>query len=159
VLFQRRVYRPGSLLTTGTAPTQNIGSVITAFDTANGPAQETVLRSPLADGSIVVTTPSGLQLYTPVTRTYNGAAYQLVSGTAIPNFGVWPRLPSSYTEPTSADGSPSFARVGQDAAGVPIYTPGGAPVTTGFAVGPNMPASDPTAANPYWTWWEPLVTP
>ena len=159
LVFEGRVYHPGALLSTSTAAPVSIGTALTAFDTGGGPSSVQVSRSPLADGSVVVAAPGGPQLYTPITRTYNGTVYQLVSGTPIPNFGVWPRLPVSYPEPTSASGSPTFAQTGQDALGAAVYTPGGAPVTTGFAIGPNSASTDPAAANPNWTWWEPLVKP
>lgn len=159
LLFQRRVYRPGSLVSTSAAQPQQIGTAVTAFDTSNAPTQVNVYRSPVADGSIVVQGPSGLQVFTPVTRTYDGQVFQLVSGVAIPNFGLWPKLPLEYPVPTAADGSPTFAKAGQDSLDVPIYTPGGTSVTDGFAIAPNTPNSDPAAANPNWTWWEPLVTP
>lgn len=161
IAFQDYVYLAGSMLAPGSAATPVIGETSSSFDVKGGAAtQATVYRSPLTDGSIVLARGgASKQLFTPVTRTYNGQTFQLVAGVAIPSYGTWPQLPPRFTEPTASNGAPAFIQAGADASGVALYIPSGADIMQGFAVAPGTASTDPAAGDPHWTWWAPLTTP
>jgi hypothetical protein len=155
VLYGGFVYTPGAPLQNANSATPTIGTLTSAFASGGAAQPATVYRSPLTDGSIVVQEPDGLRLYSPVVRLLSSVRYQLTSGNAVANFGVWPVLPTHFPVPTVADGTPTFVAAGTDALGVKIYAATGRPVTEGFAVAPGTPVSDPAAGNPNWTWWAP----
>lgn len=156
IAYESKVYTPGALLNDSSTATPTIGSAKTAFATGGGIQDVTVFASPLKDGSIVVSGPDGYRLYEPVVRRLSSKRYQLVAGNPLERFGIWPMLPTRFTPPQSADGSPSFTAAGTDSAGVAIYAASGQPVSTGFAVAPGTATTDPASGNPNWTWWEPL---
>ncbi|HEY5517907.1 MAG TPA: hypothetical protein VIL15_06590 [Coriobacteriia bacterium] len=157
--FRNRVYAPGSLLSDAKTATDAIGTVTTAFGSAGAPTQARAYRSPLTDGSIVVTGPDGTRLYAPVIRVFNSLKYQMVAGNTVDRFGQWPQLPGRFPAPTSPDGAPTFIVSGGDALGIPTYTAAGVPQMQGFAIAPGTPATDPAGSNPNWTWWEPMLIP
>lgn len=159
VVYSGRAYSPGALLASSAVATPGIGSVLTAFNGSGAPAQVTVYRSPLTDGSIVIIGPDGARIFEPVVRKLASTDYQLVAGANIDRFGLWPRLPGRFAAPTSPDGSPTFTIAGPDALGIQTYSAEGVPQTAGFAVGPGTPEGDPAGSSPNWTWWEPLRTP
>jgi hypothetical protein len=159
VVFNGRVYVPGPSIDVSASALTTIGSVSSSFGAAGPVVSATAYRAPYSDGSIVVLTPGGLRQCPPVVRSFGGASFQLVAGRPLTRFGEWPRLPSGYPEPTSADGAPTFRQAGTDENRVPVFTPGGVRPVSGFAVAPGTVSSDPARGNPYWTWWVPLVEP
>lgn len=158
VAYKQYVYAPGSLLADANSATPTIGTLVTAFASGGAPQEVKVHKSPLTDGSIVVPGPDGLRLFTPVTRMLSSVKYQLMTGSAIDRFGLWPTLPPRFPVPTNSAGTPSFVTAGADSLGVNIYSATGRPVTEGFAVAPGTSGSDPAAGNPSWTWWAPAPT-
>lgn len=159
VTFNGRVYVPGAAVDASGSLLTTIGVLASSFDTAGAAVQATVYRQPLSDGSLLVRTPDGVFRYDPVTRTFDDQSWQLTSARPLSHFGEWPRLPSTFPEPTSANGSPTFRAAGKDKLGVAVYTPGGAKPTAGFAIAPGTAAGDPARGNPYWTWWVQLIKP
>jgi hypothetical protein len=158
VAYKQYVYVPGSLLADANSATPTIGTLVTAFASGGAPQEIKVYESPLTDGSIVVPGPDGLRLFTPVTRMLSSVKYQLMTGSAIDRFGLWPSLPPRFPVPSNSAGTPSFVTAGTDSLGVKIYSATGRPVTEGFAVAPGTSGSDPAAGNPSWTWWAPAPT-
>ena len=118
---------------------------LTAFWTA--PSSDT-LYVRAADGQYIA--------FERVVRTLGRSPYQLQSGAALPQYGLWPTLPRTFTQPTEADGSPTFQFFGVDDLGVDVYVPVGGRIEDGLAVPPGTAPDDPAAGNPGWTWWEPL---
>ena len=155
VLYKGFVYQPGSLLADSSTATPTIGTLSTAFASAGAPSAVTVFRSPLTDGSIVVASPDGMRLFTPVIRMVSSVRYQLTSGKSIDRFGTWPALPDRFVTPTDANGTPSFVRSGTDASGATLFAAVGHTTSDGFAVAPGTSTSDPAGGNPSWTWWLP----
>lgn len=159
VSFSGRVYLLGPAVDTSGSTLTTIGALSSSFDAAGAVVQATVYRPLLSDGSILVRTPHGVFQYSPVVRTFGDKTWQLLSGRDLTHFGQWPRLPSTFPEPTSLDGSPTFREAGKDSLTVSVYTPGSAKPTSGFAIAPGSAANDPAHGSPYWTWWVPLVKP
>jgi hypothetical protein len=155
ILYGGFVYAPGALLADANTATPTIGTVTTAFASGGTPTAVTVFRSPLTDGSIVVQSPDGMRVFTPVVRTLSSVRYQLTSAQAIDRFGTWPTLPVRFAAPTSDSGTPSFVTAGTDSLGVTVFSAIGRPVSEGFAVAPGTSTSDPAGGNPNWTWWLP----
>jgi hypothetical protein len=90
-----------------------------------------------------------------VTRQYDGKAFALASG-ELPAYGIWPTLPAGVSQPSNPSGVPEYVSVGTDAAGVEVFKQVAGDVSSGIAVAPGTPPSDPAAANPGWTWWVPV---
>lgn len=159
VAFSNRVFTPGPTVDASGSALTTVGTVASSFDANGSIVQAPAYRPPLADGSLLVQAPSGMMRFLPVVRTYEGATWQLASGDPLLHYGTWPRLPSTFPAPAAADGSPTFRQAGVDSGGVPIYTPGGAKPTDGFAIAPGTGANDPARGNPNWTWWTTPVKP
>jgi hypothetical protein len=159
VAFDGRVYLPGAAVDTSGSSLTTIGVLSSSFNAMGTVVQATAYRPPLSDGSVLVRTPDGVFQYSAVIRTFDDRTWQLLSGRELMHFGQWPRLPSSFPEPTSPDGSPTFREAGKDSLTVSVYTPDGAKPTSGFAIAPGSATTDPAHGNPYWTWWVPLVKP
>jgi hypothetical protein len=157
--FAGRVYRPGESSPTSASVAETIGTTASAFSSSGPPTTVTVHRTTLADGSIAVATPGGLQVFVPVVRALGSRTYQLTTGAEIVRYGDWPSLPSTYPVPARADGSPTFHEAGVDALGVTVYKLEGGSTDQGFAIAPGTAPGDPAGGNPNWTWWASLVAP
>jgi len=96
----------------------------------------------------------GLYAFTAVVRTFHGVVYAQRSS-AISRYDAWPSLPSQIDAPSSADGSPTFAEVGPDDAGVTVYRLTTTDVSKGIGIAPGTGQGDPAGGNPNWTWWTP----
>lgn len=159
VLYEGAVYTLGDAPLPSTALVQR-GTVTSALDGTGAPLTLPVLAAS-ADtervDSVWVERPDGTYLpFRQVVRTLRGRTFELVSEPVLTSFGIWPTLPSRFAMPQDANGGPTFAPAGFDDAGVDIYAPPGSDTANGFAVRPGTNAADPAAANPNWTWWEPL---
>ena len=127
------------------------GSTTTAFDTGSE-AQPYTVYATTTPGRVAVLSAEGTRVFEIVTRRVDGATYVLTSG-SITSFDEWPTLPASFTQPTTADGAPTFVPAGTDSVGVSLYVRPGTRLEDGFAVAPGTLASDPAMGNPNWTWW------
>lgn len=97
-----------------------------------------------------------LRAFSLVTRTYAGKRFALESDKPVTRYGDWPQLPARFPAPTGADGGPTFrAATKPDDLGATVYPLPGTDPTTGFAIAPGLPATDPGGGNPGWTWWAP----
>lgn len=91
-----------------------------------------------------------------VTRRYSGREYALTSAPTLSRYGEWPTLPAGIPTPSNPQGAPEYLAAGTDALGVTVFRPAGSDTAVGIAVPPGTAASDPAAANPGWTWWQPV---
>lgn len=133
------------------ASLKQVGSTTTALDSGGAPTTYAVLG--LQDpGRVYVKTPAGLVAFDRVTRSIDGALFAQESGT-LTAYGEWPSLPADVPQPTTPDGAPTFVPDGTGSLGIPVYRL--ASGSTGRAVAPGTPATDPAAGNPGWTWWVP----
>jgi hypothetical protein len=131
--------------------------VTSSLDSSAAPALLTVWRSSTDADIVFVRSTDTSETYVAfrrVIRTFGGKAYSLW-GSGITRYGQWPALPSRFTTPTAADGSPTFVSAGKDDSGLEIYAPQGASADQGFAVAPGTTTGDPAAGDPNWTWWFP----
>lgn len=117
---------------------------------------ETRVRDVLAgqtETPIYVSDDTGtLIVFDRVTRSFNGTTYALESGD-LTRFGEWPDLPARIPQPASADGAPTFVRVGTDETGVGVYRLVNDSADAGIAVAPGTQQGDAAQGNPNWTWW------
>ncbi len=127
------------------------GSTSTSLDTKDRPKTYTVHAIPTT-GRVAILTDTETLTFDVVTRRLGDKTYMLTSR-PIERFGTWPSLPSGFTQPTTADGAPTFVEEEKDALGVQVYIRPGIPIENGFAVAPGTPSSDPAQGNPNWTWW------
>lgn len=160
VTLAGRVFRLAGPATVSASSLTTAGVVTSAFDGASEAQRRTAyyVRSE-RDRILIERVTGSLTAFEAVTRDFGGMTYQLMSGTDLPAYGLWPTLPARFATPDAEDGSPTFRLLGVDDLGVSVYVPVGGDVARGFAVAPGLPADDPSAGNPSWTWWEPLPQP
>jgi hypothetical protein len=156
VTFNDFVYVVGDTISVSTSQLTTAGTVVSSMRTVDTPATLQTFRLVGQPRVLVVLNADGSYVRcTAVVRNFQGTTYQLVAGTTIQNFGTWPVLPPTVSQPMSADGSPALTSAGTDDLGVPVFRLLGSSAQQGIAVGPGTPAGDPAASNPDWTWWLP----
>lgn len=139
---------PSTVATEGLKPA---GETLTALGTGGSPVAHSVYSADDPDRAYVADGPQ-LFAFDRVKRTFGGSNYQLTSAD-LTAYGQWPTLPPTITQPTAADGSPTFVTLQIDVTGARIYRLSTADAQTGIGVAPGTTASDPAAGNPNWTWW------
>ncbi|MDO8964870.1 MAG: hypothetical protein Q7W30_10335 [Coriobacteriia bacterium] len=159
ITYGGRAYTPGPVLDAAASVLTTIGSTTVLRSAGTGLVTATVFKAALTDGSIAVSAEGVLRQYAPVSRTLNGATYQLVTASRFDVPGQWPALPTGLAAPLTAEGTPTFTKWGTDEAGLDVFVRPGSQPTAGFALAPGAPATDPAAGNPNWTWWAPLIRP
>ncbi len=156
VTFNDFVYVVGDTISVSTSQLTTAGTVVSSMGTVDTPATLQTFRLVGQPRVLVVLKANGSYVRcTAVVRNFQGTTYQLVAGTTIQNFGTWPVLPSTVSQPVSADGSPALTSAGTDDLGVPVFRLLGSSAQQGIAVGPGTSPGDPAASNPNWTWWLP----
>ncbi len=135
------------------------GTLTSSLDTADTPKQFNVWRSK-DDADLIfiqeTADATGYAAFRRVMRTLAGKQFALdTPASQVTGYGQWSALPSTYTTPTAADGSPTFVEAGKDDSGLTIYAPKGASPNAGFAIAPGTNVADPAAGDPNWTWWVP----
>lgn len=148
VLAEAAAPAPSAPATAGMVTSSLDGGVSGDLPAFHAGTDRTMLYVAAADGRYLA--------FTRVVRTLGRAEYGLVSGVPLTGFGMWPTLPERFTQPTEADGAPTFRYFGFDDNGVDVYVPAGGRIQDGFALAPGTLADDPAAGNPNWTWWQRL---
>jgi hypothetical protein len=150
------VYLVGDQIEVSSSQIATAGTVVSSMGASDTPTTLQAYSLVGQPGTIVVLRSDGSYVRcSAVVRVFQGTTYQLVDGTTIQNFGQWPSLPPSVSEPVSADGSPALTSAGTDNLGVTVFRLLGSAPQQGIAVAPGTPAGDPAGGNPGWTWWLP----
>ncbi len=151
IVVDNVVYRSSGTAALQRSQLEMAGTTFTSLDSGSAPQSLTVFATPTA-GRVVILFNGQTLAFDAVTRTLDGRRYSLASG-PIERFGVWPSLPSGFTQPVTSEGAPSFVAGPTDDAGVEVYTRPGVAIDRGFAIAPGTAPTDPAQANPNWTWW------
>ena len=128
-----------------------MGTTLTSLDNAGEPKTLTVFATP-TPGRVAIVSNGATLAFDSVKRTLGGRTYALNS-VPIEAFGTWPSLPSTFAEPATPEGAPTFVPGPNDDLGVQVFTRPGVPIESGFALAPHTPSDDPAQGNPNWTWW------
>ena len=156
VTLNEFVYIVGDIIQVSSSQLATAGTVVSSMGTADAPATLRAYSLAGQPGTVVVLKTDGSYVRCgAVVRDFQGTTYQLVAGTTIQNFGTWPVLPQTVSQPVSPDGSPALTSAGTDGLGVTVFRLLGSSAQQGIAVAPGTPAGDPAAGNPNWTWWLP----
>lgn len=134
-----------------TSELDKIGRTRIAFEGQRRAESYDVLGGPDTSKAYVVTD-LGTYEFQSVTRQFEGQTYVLLGG-PVSQYGEWPQLPSTLSQPASEDGSPTFKQYGADPAGTPVYVLRNGSPADGIAIAPNPPPGDPVVGSPNWTWW------
>ncbi|MEI7813733.1 MAG: hypothetical protein WCJ13_02940 [Coriobacteriia bacterium] len=153
IVFKQTAYRLVGPSSSSKGQMASLGTITTSLGGGDSRSRN-VLGTTGAPGVYVENDQGELLEFQPLERTFEGRTYRLRSAD-LPAFGAWPAMPSGITQPTSADGSPTFSVVSADPSGVKIYRLTSSTVSEGIAVAPSTSASDAAGGNPNWTWWTP----